>query len=187
MVQTPNKTVSLEEFLKLPETKPASEYINGQIIQKQMPQGKHSKLQEELVGGINSVVKVQRIAYAFPELRCTFGGSSIVPDIAVFTWSRIPVDENGKIANVFNAAPDWVIEILSPEQSQTRVTANIAHCLDHGTRLGWLLDPEVEAILTYAPNQHPKVFEAPTDVLPVPEFAQDIQLTVGQIFGWLKL
>ena len=34
MVQTPEKTVSLAEFLQLPETKPASEYIDGKIIQK---------------------------------------------------------------------------------------------------------------------------------------------------------
>jgi Uma2 family endonuclease len=33
MVQTPAKPLSLEEFLKLPETEPASEYIDGQIIQ----------------------------------------------------------------------------------------------------------------------------------------------------------
>jgi len=37
------KTLTLEEFLKLPETKPASEYIGGQIIQSPL-QG-HSKLQ----------------------------------------------------------------------------------------------------------------------------------------------
>jgi Uma2 family endonuclease len=98
MLQTPKKTITLEEFLKLPETKPASEYINGQIIQKPMPQGKHSKLQGKLVTTINKVVETQRIALAFPELRCTFGGRSIVPDVAVFAWERIPVDENGDIA-----------------------------------------------------------------------------------------
>jgi Uma2 family endonuclease len=31
--------LSLAEFLELPETKPASEYINGRIYQKPMPQG----------------------------------------------------------------------------------------------------------------------------------------------------
>ncbi len=36
MVQTPSKILTLEEFLKLPETEPASEYINGHIIQKPM-------------------------------------------------------------------------------------------------------------------------------------------------------
>lgn len=44
MVKSPTKTLTLEQFLKLPETKPASEYINGQIIQKPTPQGKHSIL-----------------------------------------------------------------------------------------------------------------------------------------------
>ncbi len=44
MVQAPTK-ITLDEFLKLPETKPYSEYIKGQIFQKPMPQGKHSQLQ----------------------------------------------------------------------------------------------------------------------------------------------
>ncbi|HEY9821397.1 MAG TPA: Uma2 family endonuclease, partial [Candidatus Sericytochromatia bacterium] len=129
MVKAPTQTLTLSEFLKLPETKPASEYINGQIIQKPLPQGKHSKLQGKLVTAINEVVEVQRIALAFPELRCTFGGRSIVPDVAVFAWERIPLDQNGDVANVFQAAPDWTIEILSPDQSQTKVTGNILHCL----------------------------------------------------------
>jgi len=133
MVRTPSKPLTLEEFLKLPETEPATEYIDGQIIQKPMPQGKHSTIQGELVTAINTVVKPQRIARAFPELRCTFGGRSIVPDVAVFTWGRIPRDENGEIANVFQAAPDWVIEILSPDQSQTKVIKNILHCLEYET------------------------------------------------------
>lgn len=120
MVQTSSKSLTLEEFLKLPETKPASEYINGQIIQKPMPQGEHSTIRGELVTVINAVVKPQRIARAFLGLRCTFGQRSTVPDISVFTWDRIPRDENGEIANVFLAAPDWTIELLSPDQSQTK-------------------------------------------------------------------
>ena len=56
-----------------------------------------------------------------PELRCTFGCRSIVPDIVVFSWARIPVDDNGDIANVFDSHPYWTIEILSPGQNQTLV------------------------------------------------------------------
>ena len=112
MLQAPSKILTLAEFLQLPDTKPAREYIDGQIIQKPMPQGKHSVIQGELVPAINGVVKSRQIARAFPELRCTFGGRSTVPDIAVFTWNRIPRDENGAVANTFLAAPDWTIEIL---------------------------------------------------------------------------
>jgi Uma2 family endonuclease len=45
------------------------------------------------------------LAYAFPELRCTFQGRSIVTDIAVFEWQRISL-LNGRIANKFEIPPD---------------------------------------------------------------------------------
>ncbi len=35
MIQTPSKILTLEEFLKLPETTPASEDIDGKILQNQ--------------------------------------------------------------------------------------------------------------------------------------------------------
>ena len=51
MVQASTKTLTLDEFIKLPETKPANEYINSQIIPKPMPQGKHSTIQSEARSG----------------------------------------------------------------------------------------------------------------------------------------
>lgn len=187
MVQVPDKTITLEEFLKLPETKPASEYIDGRIIQKPMPQGKHSIIQGEMITAINTVVKQQRIAHAFPELRCTFGGRSIVPDVSVFVWNRIPVDDNGDIANVFPICPDWTIEILSPDQSPTKVTGNILHCLKHGCQMGWLIDPEERSFLIYPAGQQPEFLQEEQDVLPVPNLIAGLQLTIADVFGWLKL
>ena len=185
MVQAPAKTLTLAEFLHLPETTPASEYIDGQIIQKPMPQGKHSVIQGELVTAIHGVVKPKQIARAFPELRCTFGGRSTVPDIAVFLWNRIPRDENGEVANTFPTAPDWTIEILSPDQSQTKVTKNILHCLQHGTEVGWLIDPGEQTVFVYRPKQAPEVFDEPDGIIPVTSFASELQLTVKALFAWL--
>lgn len=182
MVQAPSKTITLAEFLQLPETKPAREYIDGQIIQKPMPQGKHSVIQGELVSVINGVVKRKRIARAFPELRCTFGGRSIVPDISVFLWNRIPRDKNGEVANAFLAAPDWTIEILSPTQSQTRVTKNIVHCLQHGTEVGWLVDPSEQTVLVYRLKQTPEVLDEPDNIISVPPFATKLKITIKELF-----
>ena len=186
MVQVPTKKMTLEEFLQQAETKPASEYIGGQIIQKPMPQGKHSTIQGELVPAINAVVKSKRLARAFPELRCTFGGRSTVPDIAVFAWSRIPRDENGQVANAFLIAPDWTIEILSPDQSQTRVTKNILYCLKYGTQMGWLIDPDEQTLFVYRPKQETEVFDEPNILLPLPAFASELKLTLGEVFAWLS-
>jgi Uma2 family endonuclease len=186
MVQTVTKFITLADFLSLPETKPASEFIDGRIVPKPMPQGKHSTIQGELVSAINTVLKPNRIARAYPELRCTFGGRSIVPDLAVFAWERIPRDEDGKVANVFALAPDWTIEILSPEQSQTKVVRNILHCLSNGTGMGWLIDPEEELVFVYLADRTISVFEAKSDLLPVPEFASAFQLTIDRLFSWLE-
>jgi Uma2 family endonuclease len=187
MLQAPNKILTLEEFLALPETKPASEYINGQITEKSMPQGKHSLIQLELPSAINAITKPQKIALALPELRCTFAGSSIVPDIAVFSWARLPIDENGDISNIFAAAPDWMIEIISPEQSHTKVTKKILHALNHGTQMGWLIDPDEHFIAAYPQGKQPLAFEDIHAILPVPEFCPELKLTLGDVFGWLNV
>ncbi|MEL7039111.1 MAG: Uma2 family endonuclease [Cyanobacteria bacterium J06592_8] len=187
MVQTPSKPITLEAFLNLPETKPASEYIDGHIIQKPMPQGKHSRLQDKFVKVINAVVEPEKVACAFPELRCSFEGASIVPDIAVFTWSRIPTDENGEIANVFPLAPDWIIEILSPDQRPTKVTKKILRCLKNGAEMGWLIDPEDRSVFVYQPGQEVEILDEPEAVLPMPRFMGEIIYKVADLFGLLVL
>jgi Uma2 family endonuclease len=185
MVRSSIKVMTLAEFLLLPETKPANEFIDGQITQKLMPQGKHSLIQSELTANINAAFKPQRLVRAFSELRCSFGNRSTVPDVTVFASDRIPRDENGDIANVFEIAPDWTIEILSPDQSRTKVTKNILHCLQYGTKMGWLIDPAERSVFVYLGDRSTQVFDEEIDVLPVPEFAKDFHLTLGDLFGWL--
>lgn len=187
MVQVPTQPITLEQFLHLPETKPASEYIDGQILPKPMPQGKHSRLQQKLIGAINEVTETTQIALALPELRCTFGGRSTVPDIGVFRWHRLAVDDDGEIANAFSIHPDWTIEILSPDQSSTRVTSNILHCLDHGCQLGWLIDPGEQIVQIYDADKRLLSLEASEDSLVVPDFAKALHLTVNQLFAWLQI
>ncbi|MTJ51690.1 Uma2 family endonuclease [Anabaena sp. UHCC 0253] len=178
--------ISLTGFLKLPETKPASEYIDGNIYQKPMPKGKHSALQTFLAPAINQIATPKKIARAFTELRCTFGGRSIVPDISIFKWELIPLDDNGEIQNEFTNPPNWTIEILSPEQSSTRVINNILFCLKHGTELGWLIDPQERLIMTFLPNQLPEIKQN-QDILPVLNALANWKISVEDIFSCLRL
>jgi Uma2 family endonuclease len=192
MVQIPAITLTLEEFLQQPETKPASEYIDGQVFQKPMPELAHAAIQGDLAAAIDLAMKGDslgrlrdRKARAFPELRCVFAGRAIVPDVAVLPWSAIPRGENGKISGEFLAAPDWMIEILSPDQSQTKLVKKILHALEHGTQMGWLIDPAEECIFVYTPDRRTVLYEEPTAQLPVPEFASGFSLTVGELVAWL--
>lgn len=177
-------TLELEDFLQQPDTKPASEFINGQITQKPIPQGEHSLLQGTLCQNINQIAQPNKIALAFPELRCVFGGSATVPDISVFRWERIPRQPSGKIANRFETCPDWAIEILSPAQNYKKVLSKLLHCAKHGTELGWLLDPEDESILVVFSDRPVQILSG-SDRLPVLTGIH-LELTVQQVFSWLS-
>jgi Uma2 family endonuclease len=177
--------ISLSEFLDLPDTKPASEFINGQIIQKPMPQGEHSRIQWKLCTVINQVAEANRIACAFPELRCLCGRDATVPDITVFRWERIPLTETGRIANRFEIPPDWTIEILSPGQSQTLVMTKILNCLANGTKLGWLIDPGESAILVISPDRRVDILTGDSQLTVLEGI--ELVLTPTEIFSWLKL
>jgi Uma2 family endonuclease len=188
MIATTQKEqkLTLNHFLALPETKPAQEYFSGDIITKSMPQGQHSMIQTYLAETINQVTRKQKIALALTELRCTFGDRSLVPDIAVFEWHRIPRDEKGKIANRINTYPDWIIEILSPEQSANQVIKKIIFAMDEGTKLGWLIAPQDESVMIFQANQFPQI-KSGEDNLTVLEVIKDWHLSVKEIFEWLNL
>jgi len=176
--------LTIEEFLKLPqiEESPAWDYVDGVAMQKPMPKTRQSILQKRLLIEIDR----HRERYtALPELRCTFAGRSIVPDIAVIAWNRIQTNEVGKPEDNFIAAPDWSIEILSPEQKVNRVIDNLLHCLKHGCRLGWMLDPDDYSVLIFAPKQEPNVCRGGCQLQVLEEI--HLELTAEQVFAWLKI
>ncbi|HEY9703113.1 MAG TPA: Uma2 family endonuclease, partial [Allocoleopsis sp.] len=151
--------------------------------------GKHSTLQFELASAINQQTKPQKLAYSLPELRCTFANRSIVPDIAVIRWQNLPIDPDGEISDQFNRYPDWIIEIMSPEQSVTLVMEKIIFCLKQGTELGWLIDPSAKSVTVFHQNQLPKVHlvnEGNNEPLAVISGLENWHISAGDIFNWLK-
>jgi Uma2 family endonuclease len=185
MTITVSKSLTLKEFLKLPETKPINEYINGKIIQKPMPKGRHSRLQGKLCAVINQVTEESKIAYAFPELRCSFGQRSIVPDVVIFQWDHICFNKNGEIEDDFRLAPDWTIEILSPEQNPNKVIGNILYFLEFGSKLGWFIDPDDQSILIFLPDKLPILLRENQRLLMLENIL--LELTANQVFSWLKM
>lgn len=184
MVAPALRSFTLETFLdwRDRDDSPAWEYADGQVWQKPMPKLRHSILQKRLLRAIDGAGDHYT---ALPELRCTFGGRSIVPDVAVVAWERIPLGDRGEPADNFTAVPDWAIEILSSDQSTTRVLDNLLHCLRFGCRLGWLIDPDARSVLVLQGDRPLGLFR---DETPLPHLDDlDAQLTAAQIFGWLQI
>ena len=169
-------TTPLEEFISQPniEASPAWEFIDGQAIQKPMPTLFHSRLQRNLVNYIN--LHTERFE-AVQELRCLVPPYSPVPDISIVALERLP-DEDGPL----EGAPDWLVEIRSPEQSTLDLQNKILHCLSNGTQLAWLIDLARQQVWVWQGDDLPLVFSG-ADTLPslgVPE------LTVNAVMGMTR-
>jgi Uma2 family endonuclease len=184
MSASSTQTLALQDFLQLSdlEASPAWEYVDGMALQKPMPKTRRSILQKCLLDVID---RNSNDHTALPELRCTFGERSIVPDVAIIAWNRIPINAAREPEDDFIAAPDWTIEILSPGQTTTRVIDNILHCLRHGCQLGWMIEPDDYAILVFTPHQEPQVCRGDRQLLMLD--GVNLTLTAAQVFAWLKL
>ncbi|MDS3859309.1 Uma2 family endonuclease [Thermosynechococcaceae cyanobacterium BACA0444] len=150
---------ALDTFLRQPniEASPAWEFINGQTYQKPMPTLYHSRLQRNLVNWIN---QHPRDYEAIQELRCLVPPFSPVPDISVIALSRLPESDGP-----FIGAPDWLIEIRSPDQNTLDLQAKIVHCLSQGTQLAWLIDLQKQQVWAWQGESLPLIYEA-QQVLP---------------------
>ncbi len=176
MVAT-SSPIDLKEFLQFSEIdeSPAWELLDGQPRQKPMPTAYHSILQKRLVATIDA----SNSSYeAFPELRCLLEPHSIVPDIAIVRRDRMPTGNSP-----LSGAPAWAIEILSPNQSTTKLIAKIQLCLQGGCQLGWLIDPETEMVMVMQSRDRFGIFQG-EHTLPILDNLA-LQLTPAQIFAWL--
>ena len=176
-MQSPTATSPLEAFLQQPniEASPAWEFIHGQARQKPMPTLFHSRLQRNLVNAINARTQAYE---AIQELRCIVPPWSPVPDISVVKSDRLP-EEDGPL----QGAPDWLIEIRSPDQSTLDLQSKILHCLSNCTQLAWLIDIQRQQIWVWEKQELPMVY-AGTDTLPtlgkISDFTVEAAIAMAQ-------
>jgi Uma2 family endonuclease len=155
----PSTTTLLQEFLAQPniEASPAWELIDGHKIQKPMPTLFHSRLQRNLMNYINAHAKGFE---AIQEFRCLVPPYSPVPNISAVAVERLP-QEDGPL----EGAPDWLIEIRSPDQGTLDLQNKILHCLNGETQLAWLIDISSQQVWVWRGDELPIVY-AGSNVLP---------------------
>lgn len=177
--------MTLEEFLALPERKPALEYEDGVVMQKVFPKGRHSALQSGISEQINRQIRPRRLGRAFPELRTTFANMSRVPAVALYRWSRIPRDAAGIVVDDFLDWPDIAIEIISPGQTRAALIRRLCSFVRAGVRVAVLADPARQSI-TLVRSDAELVELRPGDVLDLSDVIPDLRLDVRAVFDELR-
>jgi Uma2 family endonuclease len=175
----------LELFLKLPEFKPALEYLGGRVIQKMSPMLPHSVIQGELLAALNQFARPRKLGRAYPELRAVFGGSALVPDIAFYAPERLPKIVRGRASPPISLVPDLIVEIRSPGQSLVELRRKIRHAIRHGSSLGWLIDPGVEQVFVIRPGEKSQRLGV-GKILDGQPVLPGFSLAIADLFGWLE-
>jgi Uma2 family endonuclease len=109
------------------------------------------------------------------------GGARRSPDAAWFDVARWQsAKTSGTRFPVF--APEFVIELRSPDQRPTALREKMQEYIANGVQLGWLIDPLERTVAIYRPDQAPEILANPPSVAgegPVAGFV----LTLDRIFA----
>lgn len=147
----PRAKPTLEEFLRRRETKPYSEYADGEVCRKTMPTFGHGVVQRLLGFFLTLYLRERMIGDAASELRCIFGPPgrerAYVPDFVFIVGVTPGFTPTNK---PYHGAPDLAIEILSPSDRMSRVNRKLRFYLENGVRLVWLIDPEERTVTVYS-------------------------------------
>jgi Uma2 family endonuclease len=150
------------------------------------PQFKHSLITLRLTERLNRWAEPARLGLALPELRCTFAGRSIIPDIVYLLMEHIETDASGEPLNEIRRPPDIHVEIISPDQGMKKSRDKLAHSTAQGCPLGWLIHPDRKTIEVFRPGQ-PAGRLASDAILEGEPVLPGFRLPVAEVFGWLKL
>ncbi len=144
--------LTLEQFEARRDTKPASEFVCGEIFRKSMPNPMHAVIQNIVSFLLRRFIMRAGRGEVGSEWRCTFGPPgdirSYVPDLVYITEERVPAD----LGEPFRAAPDLAVEILSPNDRPGRLLRKVLFYLRHGVRMVWVIDPKRRSVTVYTPD-----------------------------------
>jgi Uma2 family endonuclease len=137
-MEVAEKTYTIEEFLELelPDDQ-TFELIKGKIVPKGLPSGKHGKVVLELSRLLGNYLADNPIGDGFTEAGCTLGrpqGANWVrPDLCFVAKGRLADNFDGP----FPVAPDFIIEVNSPSDTNQAMQDKVEEYLAEGVRLIW--------------------------------------------------
>jgi Uma2 family endonuclease len=91
-------------------------------------------------------------------------GAERAPDlswVAKERWEALTEEEQDQFAPI---CPDFVIELRSKSDSLPVLQAKMREYIENGAKLGWLINPKIQTVEIYRPNQSVEVLENPTQL-----------------------
>lgn len=138
--------------IRIPETTPATELIDGRLVRKMSPKRRHQELEfrwtvalRAWAAGRGGAYHEWRHEFRAPGHRFT----SLVPDVAYL--SAAALEALGPAgAEAPARAPEVAVEILSAGESRPRLSWKVGAYLAAGTMVVFVVDPPRRTVIAHA-------------------------------------
>ncbi len=144
--------LTIADLEALPEDGKRYELIDGDLLVSREPHVNHQFAISELLQALMNYLDLNPIGKVIPEPGVIFSDyDAVIPDIAYVSNERF---EKIVVDGKFTAAPDLVIEILSPGTDNERRDRNFKRRLYsvRGVREYWIVDVRAGAVEIYRPQ-----------------------------------
>ena len=177
---TPTATLTLDEFLALPEEKPYREYLRGEVMEKPMANDLHGSATARLITEFCNYLDRTGEGVVRNEVRHAARAEEWVylPDIHVRVG--VGAELTPLLRGAVERPPDFAIEVLSPDDRPYRWIERVNLYMKSGTRLLWVVDPKAETIRVYRPGAQTRVRRA-GDTLDATPVLREFSLDVGRV------
>lgn len=143
-------THTVKEIYDLPDGERA-ELIDGKIYYMTPPNRRHQEIVGELFGTIREYIKSNHgvckpYVAPFAVFLNADDKNYVEPDISIIC-DRNKLNEKGCVG-----APDWIIEVVSPDSRRIDYTIKLFKYRTAGVREYWIVDPEKNRVMVYLFN-----------------------------------
>lgn len=135
-------TMTVEQYLRTSFDGADREYLDGQIVERNMGEWSHGKVQKKMM----NLLEPQEAALGLeivPEIRMRIAETRVrIPDVGVWLADFVP-------EAVPRVPPFLAIEVLSPKDRPVRMRAKVDEYLAWGVRWVWKIDPYARQAVIY--------------------------------------
>ena len=136
--------MSVEEYLHTSFDGADREYLDGEVVERNMGNKSHSKLQGRFIY-LFYPLQASHGCFVAPELRHKVKSTRYrIPDIALF--------EREPDVEVPAEAPLVAVEVLSPDDRPSYLLTKLAEYRNWGVKHIWIADPDAGKLFTYGEN-----------------------------------
>jgi Uma2 family endonuclease len=185
-----SKSLTLQEFLDLPEGDITYELRDGQAIAKMSPKRIHSCLQRALLMILSDWGNDDNSPLAgdaYPEWAICLQRNETdwcpVPDVTYISDAKLADIDLGNEA--CPVPPELVVEILSPGQSFEEMTQKALDYLAAGVQRVWIVSDRERSLTIFAPDSAPMTYRGDQPIQD--DLFPQLMFTINELFTKAKI